>query len=143
LPSAPDLPPAHRRLREVSAPGYAGRKQGEVVRTRTTILQTHTQQWGGNFGNEGLGDSRGELHRAVSVIDAYVKAQSVPLSQAVVRLDGQDGHGAIVADGAGLGDVMGDKDDDLLDLPQVQARLALPPEKPPTHRRPGDLSGTL
>jgi hypothetical protein len=37
--------------------------------------------------------------------------QSVPLSQAVVRLDGQYGNGAIVADLAGLGHVMQGKHD--------------------------------
>jgi hypothetical protein len=36
LPQADDLPPAFRRLDEVCAPGYTGRKRGEVVRTRTT-----------------------------------------------------------------------------------------------------------
>ncbi len=39
LPSAPDLPSAQRRLDEVCAPGYLGRKRGETVRTRTTVLQ--------------------------------------------------------------------------------------------------------
>jgi hypothetical protein len=34
LPCTPDLPPAHRRLDEVCAPGYTGRKRGETVRTR-------------------------------------------------------------------------------------------------------------
>jgi hypothetical protein len=137
LPSTPDLPPAHRRLQEVCAPGYTGRKRGEVVRTRTTILQTHTQQWLGSFGNAGNGDYRGELRCSVSVIGAYVKAQSVPLSQAVVRLDGQYGNGAIVADLAGLGYVMRGKDYGLLDLPQIQARLALPPDQQTTHPETG------
>jgi len=37
LPATPDLPPAHRRMDAVCAPGYTGHKRGEVVRTRTTI----------------------------------------------------------------------------------------------------------
>ena len=45
LPQGPDLPPPQRRLSEVCAPGYTGRKRGEVVRTRTTLLQAHTHQW--------------------------------------------------------------------------------------------------
>lgn len=32
---------------QVCAPGYTGRKRGEVVRTRTTVLQMHTRQWAG------------------------------------------------------------------------------------------------
>jgi len=36
------------------------------------------------------------------VVSASMQAQSIPLNQAVVRLDGQYGNGAIVADLAGL-----------------------------------------
>jgi hypothetical protein len=45
LPKNPDLPSALRRLDEVCAPGYTGRKRGEVVRTRTAVSQAHTYQW--------------------------------------------------------------------------------------------------
>jgi hypothetical protein len=48
------------------------------------------------------------------------------LSQAVVRLDGQYGDGAIVADLAGLAYVMRGKDYHLLDQPVVQVRLLAP-----------------
>ena len=33
LPKSPDQPPPQRRLRPLCAPGYTGRKHGEVVRT--------------------------------------------------------------------------------------------------------------
>jgi hypothetical protein len=55
LPKSPDRPPPQRRLRPLCAPGYTGRKRGEVVRTRTTTLQAHTHQWLGSFGNPGNG----------------------------------------------------------------------------------------
>ncbi len=42
LPKRPELPAAQRRLEELCAPGYTGRKRGEVVRTRTVISQSHT-----------------------------------------------------------------------------------------------------
>jgi hypothetical protein len=42
LPQTDDLPPAFRRLDEVCAPGYRGRKRGQVVRTRTTVSQAHS-----------------------------------------------------------------------------------------------------
>jgi hypothetical protein len=45
LPQPSDRPAAQRRLGEVCAAGYTGRKRGEVVRTRTTVLQAHTHQW--------------------------------------------------------------------------------------------------
>jgi hypothetical protein len=116
------------------------------VRTRTTVLQMHTHQWVGTFSGAsgaGNGDDRGELRRAVSAIRTYVKAQSVPLSQAVVRLDGQDGNGAIVADLAGLAYLMRGKDYDLLDLPQVQARLTQPPDQQTTHPETGTCRALL
>ncbi len=137
LPHTSDLPPAQRRLDQICAPGYQGRKRGEVVRTRTAVLQAHTHQWVGTFGGAGNGDYRGELQRAAKSISAYMKAQSLPLSQAVVRLDGQYGNGAIVADLAGLAYVMRGKDYDLLDLPQVQTRLAQPPAQQTTHPETG------
>jgi len=44
-PKTADRPSPQRRLRPLCAPGYTGRKRGEVVRTRTTVLQAHTHQW--------------------------------------------------------------------------------------------------
>ncbi len=137
LPQTADLPPVQRRLREVCAPGYLGRKRGEVLRTRTTLLQAHTHQWLGTFSGAGNGDYRGELLRALKAISTYVKAQHVPLSQAVVRLDGQFGDGAIVADLAGFAYVMRGKDYHLLNQEAVQARLLAPPDAQTTHPESG------
>jgi hypothetical protein len=78
-----------------------------------------------------------------SAISTYMQAQSVPLSQAVVRLDGQYGNGAIVADLAGLAYVMRGKDYDFLGLESVQARLAQPPDRASHPSRDGNLPGTL
>jgi hypothetical protein len=64
LPNLPTLPEPHRRFDLVAAPGYKGRKRGEVVRTRTTILQAHTHQFMGTFGGPGNGKYREELKRA-------------------------------------------------------------------------------
>ena len=60
-----DLPPAQRRLDEICAAGYTGRKRGEVVRTRTVVSQAHTSQWLGSFGNRGNGEYRKELASAL------------------------------------------------------------------------------
>lgn len=43
LPRTKELPAAYRRFDAVCAPGYTGRKRGEVVRTRTTLLLAHTR----------------------------------------------------------------------------------------------------
>jgi hypothetical protein len=96
VPKTADLPAAGRRMEQVCAPGYTGRKRGEVVRTRTTVLQSHTHEWLGTFSASGNGDYRGELLRAREVILSYLKAKQIPPSQAIMRLDGLYGNGCVV-----------------------------------------------
>ena len=126
LPQTPDRPPAQRRLRPLCAPGYTGRKRGEVVRARTVVSQAHSYQWLGSFGNPGNGHYREELRRAVAAIHRYLAAFQFPQECALLRLDGQYGTGAVLADLAGLCYVMRGKDYQLLDRAEVQARLHLP-----------------
>src|SRR6266566_35313 len=82
LPQTADRPAPQRRLRPLCAPGYTGRKRGEVVRTRTTVFQVHTHQWLGTFGNQGLGQYRAELRRAVTALQAYLQAQQLSQDRA-------------------------------------------------------------
>src|SRR6266498_3135669 len=136
LPQTADLPAPHRRFDLVAAPGYLGRKRGEVVRTRTTVLQAHTHQWLASFGNAGNGDYRGELLRARAVISTYAARLALPLSHVLVRLDGLYGNAAPLADllaPGGPGAVVRGKDYHLLDLPAVSARLQLPPDQQTRH----------
>jgi hypothetical protein len=128
LPKGEDLPAAQRRLDEVCAAGYTGRKRGEVVRTRTVVSQAHTSQWLGSFGNRGNGEYRKELASAQRVIRCYLTANDQPQTRALLRLDGLYGTGAIVADLDGDFFVMRGKDYAVLDHPTVQARLHLPPD---------------
>jgi hypothetical protein len=140
LPQTADLPAPHRRFDLVSAPGYLGRKRGEVVRTRTTVLQAHTHQWLGSFGNAGNGDYRGELLRAREVISSYASRLALPLSHVLVRLDGLYGNAAPLADllaPQGPGVIVRGKDYHLLDLPAVSARLQLPPDQHTRHPESG------
>jgi hypothetical protein len=132
-------PPPQRRLSAVCAPGYTGRKRGEVVRTRTTLLQAHTHQWLFTCGAAGNGDYRGELLRGLAVIVAYQTALGLLPTQALVRLDGLYGNGTIVVDliTAGVRFVMRGKDSALLDLTQVKERLVLPADEQFTHPESG------
>ncbi len=102
LPQMADQPAPQRRLRPLCAPGYTGRKRGEVMRSRTTILQAHTHQFLGTFGNQGLGEYRVELRLAVTAIQSYLQAHHHPEERVLLRLDGQYGTGAVMADLAGL-----------------------------------------
>jgi hypothetical protein len=129
LPKAEALPPAQRRLNQVCAPGYTGRKRGEVVRTRTVVSQAHSYQWLASFGNGGNGLYREELRRALTAIRGYQEAHLLSPSSALLRLDGQYGTGAVIADLAGFSFVMRGKDYTVLDRPEIQSRLHLPADQ--------------
>jgi hypothetical protein len=129
LPQTDELPPAFRRLDDGCAPGYRGRKRGETVRTRTTISQAHSYQWLGSFGNRGNGRYREELRKGLSASSRYLAAYQLSPEQTLLRLDGQYGTGAVLADVAGFAFVTRGKDYHLLDHPLLQARLHLPPDQ--------------
>jgi hypothetical protein len=129
LPQTPDRPAPQRRLRPLCAPGYTGRKRGEVVGSRTTVLQMHTHQWVASFGNPGNGQYREELRRAKAVIQAYIKAHSFPTERTLLRLDGQYGSGAVISDVADFAYVTRGKDYGMLDRTAIQARLHLPADQ--------------
>src|SRR5258707_13276275 len=78
LPLTDELPPPFRRLDDVCAPGYRGRKRGEVVRTRTTVSQAHSYQWLGSFGNRGNGRYREELRKGLSAIARHLAGDQLP-----------------------------------------------------------------
>ena len=135
IAACPDLPPARRRMDAVCAPGYTGRKRGEVVRTRTTVLQAHTQEWLGTFSSPGNGDYALELDAACRVVSAYLSARGLPPAQALLRLDGLYGSLSLLAriQPFHLGFLTRGRDYHLLDHPVVQARLQQPPDRSITH----------
>ncbi len=139
LPQKRGLPAPHRRLSQVCAPGYTGRKRGEVVRTRTTVLQPFTHQWISTYGGAGNGKYREELKRALQAVTWYAMAHALPLSQVVIRLDGLYGDAAPLTDvlRTGLGVIVRSKDYTLLDRAEVQAVLARPPVEICTHPESG------
>jgi hypothetical protein len=139
LPHGETLPVAHRRFDRVCAPGYTGRKRGEVVRTRTVILQAHTHQFLGTFGGPGNGDYRGELVRAIQVITSYATTFALSTASVLLRLDGLYGNAAPLIDilKAGLGFIARSKDYTLLDLEVVKQALSRSPDQVSTHAESG------
>jgi hypothetical protein len=137
LPKTADQPAPQRRLRPLCAPGYTGRKRGEIVRSRTTVLQAHTHQFLGTFGNPGNGEYRVELRRAVTAIQSYLQVHHHPEERVLLRLDGQYGTGAVLADLTGLPFVMRGRDYQILKRAEVQARLKLPPDQHLAHPESG------
>jgi hypothetical protein len=128
LVTALEFPHPRRRLTRVCAPGYLGRKRGELVRTRTTVLQAHTQQWLGTFSGAGNGDYGAELEAACRVIVAYLEAKGLNPAQGLLRLDALYGNASPLAhiQQAGLGFLTRGRDYHLLDHPKVRARLQHP-----------------
>jgi hypothetical protein len=139
LPQTDALPTPRRRFDRVCAPGYAGRKRGEVVRTRTVILQTHTHQFLGTFGAPGNGDYRGDLQRAVGVIRSYAAQHGLSPTSILVRLDGLYGDAAPLLDvlAAQLSVIVRSRAYHLLDLEAVRQTLARPPDQINTHVESG------
>ncbi len=84
LPQTEELPPPSRRLDEVCAVGYTGRKRGQVVRTRTVISQAHSFQWLGSFGNRGNSRYREELRQGLAAIGRYLAAHQFPQERALL-----------------------------------------------------------
>src|SRR2546430_13529715 len=97
LPQTEDRPPAFRRLDDVCAPGYRGRKRGQVVRTRTVVSQAHNFQWLGSFGNRGNGLYREELRKALAAITRYLTASQLPQARTLLHIFGQYGTGALLS----------------------------------------------
>jgi len=129
LPSDPTLPPPRRRLDAVCAPGYTGRKRGEVVRTRTVALQMHTRQWIGTYAGKGNGDYRSELASALQAITTYLKHFALTPEVALVRLDGQYGDVVAIAQliEAGVYLITRARGYRVLENPQILCVLAHPP----------------
>ncbi len=129
LPTAPELPLPRRRLDAVCAPGYTGRKRGEVVRTRTTVLQMHTRQWIGTYAGRGNGDYQEELALALGAITTYLRSFALTGDAALVRLDGQYGDAVAIAQliEAGVYLLTRARGYRTLEHPQIQQVLANPP----------------
>jgi hypothetical protein len=65
----------------------------------------------------------------VAAIQRYLQAHQLPQERALVRLDGQYGMGAVLADLAGFSFVTRGKDYTVLDRAEIQSRLHLPADQ--------------
>jgi hypothetical protein len=139
LPQGETLPLPHRRFDAVCAPGYTGRKRGEVVRTRTVVVQAHTHQFLATFGGPSNGDYRGELLRAIGVISSYASSLAFSLPRVLLRLDGLYGDGTVLLDvvGASLAVIARSRDYSLLTLEAVKQVLSRPPAHVSTNAESG------
>ncbi|GHO91110.1 hypothetical protein KSF_011580 [Reticulibacter mediterranei] len=109
------------------------------ARTRTVILQAHTQQFLGTFGAPGNGDYRGDLRRATQVITSYAANLKLLPASVLLRLDGLYGDAAPLLDvlTAGLGVLARSRAYHLLDLEVVKQAQARVPVQFSTHPESG------
>ena len=96
----------------------------------------HTRQWLGSFGGRGNGDYRGELRFALQAVTTYLRAWGLPAASGIVRVDGQYGDCAVMADivASGMHLVVRKRGYRLLEHPRVQAVLTQEPAAPMTTR---------
>jgi hypothetical protein len=118
-------PPAVRRSEGACAPGYRGRKRGEVIRNRTTVCVAQTGEWLGSYGSAGNGEAKRELERCCGVIVRYLQQQGLAVGQGLVRLDGLYGMAGLVSvvQATGLGYILRCRDYHLLETETVKRRL--------------------
>ncbi len=103
----------------------AGRSFGRAQRFLRLIAESRL----GSFGNRGNGRYREELRKGLAAIGRYLAACQLSQDRALLRLDGQYGTGAVLADLAGFAFVTRGKEYSVLDHPSVSARLHLSPDQ--------------
>jgi hypothetical protein len=108
-----------------------GAYAGEVIRTRTTMLQAHTHQWMGTYGGPGNGNYQAELARCCQVATRYATTHQLLPSQILIRLDGEYGNAAVLTPvlTLGLGLIVRCREYGLLERAEVRVVLACPPAR--------------
>jgi hypothetical protein len=94
----------------------------------------------GTYSGKGNGDSRAELTSALQAITIYLTHFALPLETALVRLDGQYGDAAVIAQiiRAGVYLITRGRGYQLLEHPKIQGILALPPVASVTRTNTGE-----
>ena len=88
LPQGDDLPEPRRRAKRMAAPGYSGRKRGEVQFSRGTLQHAGSSAWLQASLGPGNGDGRAALDAALAVVVRTCERLKHPLDQSLMRMDG-------------------------------------------------------
>lgn len=91
LPQGEELPEARRRSEDTAAPGYSGRKRGDVQFRRATLQHAGSGVWMHARLCTGNGDGRAELGAATDVVVNACRRLGHPTSRALMRADGEFG----------------------------------------------------
>lgn len=96
LPEGEDLPAPRRRSNE-AAPGYTGRKRGDVQLSRMTLQHAGSALWLGLWLAPGNGDWRRHSEAAVETVGAVCDKLHHARERALVRVDGAGGNVPFIA----------------------------------------------
>lgn len=86
-----DRPPPRRRSENLAAPGYPGRKRGDVQVHRSMLSHAGSGMALDARMAPGNGERRAELASALATLCAVCEMMGHPLSQALIRMDGEFG----------------------------------------------------
>lgn len=96
LPEGDDLPEPRRRSHE-AAPGYTGRKRGDVQLSRATLQHAGSGLWLGIWSQPGNGAWRRSSAAAVSTVVRTCAAIGQSTDRALIRADGAAGNTPFIA----------------------------------------------
>ena len=139
LPEGEGLPPGLRVSTELCAPGYPGRKRGDVMFARSVVSDATTSLWVHMDLNSGSGSTTEQSRRAVADVTHYLGHRPAEIERTVLVCDGVSGgwpqaHATLEA---GLHTVTRIKDYSWLDTKSNVARLARGPWFPVEDSRSG------
>lgn len=125
LPTGQDLPSGTRRSETIAAPGYRGRKRGDVQIHRSTLQHAGAGLWLFSAMAPGNGEKRRELDDALATVVRTCQALGHPLHRALIRMDGEFGGvpDFTACRAHGVPFVTRLNRPDLLDQPDVRQRL--------------------
>lgn len=86
-----DLPSGARRSDDLAAPGYAGRKRGEVQISRATLQHAGSGLWHDirvEAGNASMEDGLGQ---AIATVGTWADRNEIPRERCVICVDGESG----------------------------------------------------
>jgi len=91
LPVEDDYPDAMRRSEETGAPGYSGRKRGDMQFRRMDVQHAGSSVWTHAHLSPGNGDRIADLNLALGNIVKLMNRLEHPLDETMVRMDGEFG----------------------------------------------------
>jgi hypothetical protein len=92
LPEGEDLPSPRRRLDAIAAPGYAGRKRGEVQVSMGALQHSGTGQWVHAVAQPGNPTVSAMLAEVLPAVRPWLEQAGAATERVLVRVDGAGGN---------------------------------------------------